>query len=193
MKQRSMCRRGSAAILAASMFGWTPMAEAAAPRTTAPASTAATAETRSIPPAEAEICRKFGKRYTYWSARRTVSYRPGRMCIGYVGYRLVWQADGNLVLYRGSTVDWASHTIGRGATRLDFQWDGNVVIYSGRTPLWSTGTSSRTRPATTTFLASVGTVRGKAVAYVRMNPRKTGKYPIPLTGRHLWGSDIGRG
>ena len=44
-------------------------------------------------------------------------------------YRLVFQTDGNLVLYEGSTARWASHTHGRGAYAT-MQSDGNVVVYN---------------------------------------------------------------
>jgi cytochrome c peroxidase len=57
-------------------------------------------------------------------------------------YRLTFQSDGNLVLYRnGGGSVWASRTAGVGADQVRFQSDGNVVIRtsSGRS-LWSTGT-----------------------------------------------------
>lgn len=68
--------------------------------------------------------------------------------------KLIWQADGNLVLYTlGDSVLWASNTSGRGR-RLSFQADGNLVIYSGATslmtgqpiPVWATGTNGVTGP-----------------------------------------------
>jgi hypothetical protein len=65
--------------------------------------------------------------------------------------KLVFQADGNLVLYRGGGTDWdtlwASGTAGRGATKLAFQTDGNLVIYTSRAgkdaPLWASNTAGR--------------------------------------------------
>ncbi len=60
--------------------------------------------------------------------------------------RLVWQADGNLVLYTASGVaTWASNTSGAGKA-LSFQPDGNLVVYrvtgsdSAADALWSSGT-----------------------------------------------------
>lgn len=54
---------------------------------------------------------------------------------------LVWQSDGNLVLYRGSTARWRSNTNGQGA-KLVFQNDGNLVIYdTANQPLWATATA----------------------------------------------------
>lgn len=60
--------------------------------------------------------------------------------------RLVWQADGNLVLYTATGAPvWASNTNGRGKA-LAFQFDGNLVVYrvdGTITPadaLWSSGT-----------------------------------------------------
>jgi large repetitive protein len=56
--------------------------------------------------------------------------------------RLVFQADGNLVVYRDDTgaAVWASNTSGYPAATLSFQTDGNLVIYNGSTVLWASGT-----------------------------------------------------
>ncbi len=54
--------------------------------------------------------------------------------------RLVFQGDGNLVLYRGGSPLWASGKK-EGATRVCFQMDGNLVIYNTGTALWSTQTN----------------------------------------------------
>ncbi|HEY2697991.1 MAG TPA: hypothetical protein VGJ45_21205 [Pseudonocardiaceae bacterium] len=55
----------------------------------------------------------------------------------------VWQRDGNLVVYRGSTATWASGTSGvcGGQCSLWVQDDGNVVIYKGNSAVWATNTS----------------------------------------------------
>lgn len=60
---------------------------------------------------------------------------------------LVWQHDGNLVLYTTSgQAVWSTHTFDRGK-RLDFQADGNLVIYdASNTAIWSTGTWRNTSP-----------------------------------------------
>jgi hypothetical protein len=68
---------------------------------------------------------------------------PIMSCNGAV--KLVFQDDGNLVLYR--TADnvsiWSSATAGKGGTSARMQIDGNLVVYnSARTPLWSSGTQS---------------------------------------------------
>ncbi len=57
-----------------------------------------------------------------------------------LGYRLVLQGDGNLVLYEGDTALWASST--SDATRFAVQDDGNLVLYnSAGTAVWSSETS----------------------------------------------------
>lgn len=59
-------------------------------------------------------------------------------------YSLVFQNDGNLVLYRGSnSPKWASNTENRG-DRAEFQTDGNLVVYdySGN-PIFDTKTNNK--------------------------------------------------
>jgi hypothetical protein len=57
-------------------------------------------------------------------------------------YRLVFQSDGNLVLYRGTQPRWASDTSNSGRTLL-MQHDGNLVIYNANGgPIWSSETSN---------------------------------------------------
>jgi hypothetical protein len=57
---------------------------------------------------------------------------------------LAMQADGNLVMYQGSTPLWYTATGGQncGANQCQavFQSDGNFVVYNGSTALWNTGT-----------------------------------------------------
>jgi hypothetical protein len=59
------------------------------------------------------------------------------------GYKLLFQSDGNLVMYKGSSpyTAWQSHTYAENAAFAVMQTDGNFVIrnYQGQ-PLWSTGT-----------------------------------------------------
>ncbi len=60
--------------------------------------------------------------------------------------QLVFQADGNLVLYSnagaGTEAVWATGTNGRGSSRLDFQGDGNLVIYAGNgKAIWASNTN----------------------------------------------------
>ncbi|NBK29483.1 hypothetical protein IPC245_11650 [Pseudomonas aeruginosa] len=57
-------------------------------------------------------------------------------------YRLVFQDDGNLVIYRINplAVVWATYTMG--ADKAVVQEDGNFVIYKGTAVLWHTHTAS---------------------------------------------------
>lgn len=58
--------------------------------------------------------------------------------------RLVFQTDGNLVLYKTSGEPlWASNTVGKGANQVAFQDDGNFVLYAanGR-PVWASSSNS---------------------------------------------------
>jgi len=59
-------------------------------------------------------------------------------------YALVYQVDGNLVLYGpDSKVVWTSNTIGQPAGRLIMQSDGNLVIYGPNDEfVWSSGTTA---------------------------------------------------
>lgn len=55
-------------------------------------------------------------------------------------YRLMLQADGNLVLYAGPNEPvWATSLFGPGM-RLDMQYDGNLVLYQNNQPIWATHT-----------------------------------------------------
>ena len=61
------------------------------------------------------------------------------------GYALIFQHDGNLVLYApGSRAIWASYAMS--ATRLVMQTDGNLVLYNAANQaVWSSGTSGHGR------------------------------------------------
>ncbi len=67
--------------------------------------------------------------------------------------RLVWQKDGNLVLYTtGGAPVWASNTDGKGK-RLVFQSDNNLVIYGtalsgSEVPVWASSTNGGQGPHT---------------------------------------------
>lgn len=59
-------------------------------------------------------------------------------------YRLVYQTDGNLVLYDDvdRTIPWASGTGGTSAGQAIMQTDGNFVIYDAQVAgVWATGTA----------------------------------------------------
>lgn len=58
-------------------------------------------------------------------------------------YKLTYQTDGNLVLYKGGNAPlWASGTSGKGVGRTVMQSDGNLVIYNASNQaLWASGTS----------------------------------------------------
>ncbi len=106
--------------------------------------------------------------------------------------RLIWQSDGNLVLYQGRTALFASNTANRGADSLNFQPDGNVVIYRRGRPLWDTRTSALGRPSSTKYLMAIRRVNGRGQAYLSLNPARRGKYPVEGTGRVMWRSDLPR-
>jgi hypothetical protein len=58
-------------------------------------------------------------------------------------FSLLFQPDGNLVLYRSDGVPlWASNTSGIAPGQAIMQTDGNFVVYdSDGTPWWASGTS----------------------------------------------------
>lgn len=57
-------------------------------------------------------------------------------------WSLMWQTDGNLVLYQAGVAKWASNTQNR-ASDLYFQSDGNLVIYqTGVGPVWASSTAN---------------------------------------------------
>lgn len=58
-------------------------------------------------------------------------------------YRLLYQTDGNLVLYddAGGTTPWTAGTAGTGAGQAVMQGDGNFVVYDAQgSAVWFTGT-----------------------------------------------------
>lgn len=58
-------------------------------------------------------------------------------------YKLIYQTDGNLVLYKvaGNVALWSSRTNGQPAGRCEMQADGNLVIYkTNGQAIWSSGT-----------------------------------------------------
>jgi len=70
-------------------------------------------------------------------------YSGGSIQSGNGRFTLVYQGDGNLVLYRSDGRPlWASQTAGRSAGRTVMQLDGNLVVYDGGgTPIWASGTN----------------------------------------------------
>ncbi|MDP9912417.1 YD repeat-containing protein [Variovorax boronicumulans] len=62
-------------------------------------------------------------------------------------YQLVFQDDGNLVIYdrqQNRLPVWSSETSGSGGDRFIFQTDGNLVIYAGSQPIWNSNTFDQT-------------------------------------------------
>ena len=59
-------------------------------------------------------------------------------------YKLIFQGDGNLVLYSPNRATWASRTVGAGGDRVVLQSDGNLVMYTAAgKPVWHTRTNGR--------------------------------------------------
>lgn len=76
------------------------------------------------------------------------SYAAGATLLSNELVSLVFQGDGNLVLYKqtggGATPLWASNTVGRGGSKVTFQGDGNLVMYtSGGAPVWASNTNGQ--------------------------------------------------
>ena len=56
-------------------------------------------------------------------------------------YQLLFQRDGNLVLYRKGRPLWSTGTADRDVRECLMQPDGNLVLYArGRTPVWASNT-----------------------------------------------------
>ncbi|MBP0715989.1 S8 family serine peptidase [Burkholderia sola] len=82
------------------------------------------------------------------TGENAVIFGPGTQltvgqCYAVGAFCLVFQADGNLVLYKNrANAVWNSGTYGRGAVRAILQPDGNLVIYnSSGVALWATHTA----------------------------------------------------
>lgn len=61
-------------------------------------------------------------------------------------FKLVFQTDGNMVVYQNPTnaVVWSANTFNSGAVRAAMQKDGNFVLYtSSNSPVWSSGSTLR--------------------------------------------------
>jgi hypothetical protein len=59
--------------------------------------------------------------------------------------RLSIQRDGNVVLYNGNQAVWATNTDRSPGAFLALQCDGNLVVYDGRRAIWATNTRSKTQ------------------------------------------------
>ncbi|MEV1174064.1 hypothetical protein [Nonomuraea sp. NPDC049784] len=68
---------------------------------------------------------------------------PGQSLISEGGrFKLIQQAQGNLVFYQGTKALWTSPTAGKPGARATMQKEGNLVIYGAdNKPLWSTPTA----------------------------------------------------
>jgi hypothetical protein len=89
------------------------------------------------------------------------------------GHSLVFQADGNLVLYNTRTMAalWSSATGQSAANSAVFQSDGNLVVYRNGTPLWNSNTGGRTGAT--------------------LSLQDDGNLVISLQGQRLWSSMTG--
>lgn len=122
-------------------------------------------------------------------------------------YRLVMQADGNLVLYRkrDMTVMWYAHTYGHPNSTLEMQGaDGNLVVYSeARVPLWNTHTGGHPgtvlqvedtgrivlyAPGHVAIWASDGSVHGGYVIHDRENIAEVKAVANQMAADIGWGS-----
>lgn len=92
------------------------------------------------PPSVLNICNAFGGNARAWSQGDPVSMEFWmRSANGRDS--LMFQPDGNFVLYRDNKSVWNSHTANTGGNwYLSAQTDCNIVIYNGGHALWNTGT-----------------------------------------------------
>jgi hypothetical protein len=116
------------------------------------------------------------------------TFEPGKFCMLSTDrkYRVVFQFDGNLVVYNANgAASWSSKTYSQGATAFSFQSDGNLVIYRNTTALWSSRTSGQWFNATTSTLRITMQNDGNFVEY---------KSPMFSTDNQtaLWSSKYGR-
>ncbi len=66
------------------------------------------------------------------------SFFQGESLVASNGYRLIFQGDGNLVLYKDKKPLWHTKTYNKGAHRVVLQGDGNLVVYTASNkPLWA--------------------------------------------------------
>ncbi len=73
-----------------------------------------------------------------------LNFNRGQQWVTSTNYKLIFQGDGNLVLYnpQGKPI-WATGTDNTGADIFAVQADGNVVLYNHGKPVWATNTSGR--------------------------------------------------
>lgn len=74
-------------------------------------------------------------------------------------YQLIYQADGNLVVYKAETQEpiWASKTQGNRAWRTYMQDDGNFVVYTDHAkPVWQSGVYGSQYKGSKLFLEDTG-------------------------------------
>lgn len=82
-----------------------------------------------------------------WNTNGNLTWNPGETVLQSNNglYTLVFQTDGNLVLYRyADEVVWASGTDNKGAEGFRFQTDGNLVIYGKNNSLvWASNSHNK--------------------------------------------------
>ncbi|MFE8595380.1 hypothetical protein [Archangium violaceum] len=112
------------------------------------------------------------------SAAPDTRWAPGSTVLANEVARLVFEADGNLVLYRIDGANWgriwASNSGGKGGNTLLFQNDGNLVIYAPQGPIWATGSNT----------PNLGIMKLQADSNFVL---------YESTGRAKWASNTGRG
>jgi len=120
---------------------------------------------------------------------------------GHGPYKLINQADGNLVLYDKEKALWATATNGKneGATTLVMQQDGNLVLYDSKTAIWASASNhevkatkyhGKDRVALNERLvegASITSSNGQFVTVVQAD----GNFVLYHGSKALWASNTG--
>jgi len=107
-------------------------------------------------------------------------------------YTLIFQSDGNLVVYRGTNYIsqnqvWSTKTNGKGAQYAVLQNDGNFVIYKNlgdpNSALWTSNTAGTPRPGYTPTAAIMSDGRFTVNGYggVFLSPLDPRAPPAPCT------------
>ncbi len=111
----------------------------------------------------------------YKASEEKICYSPN------MEFKLVFQQDGNLVLYKDNNgaVYWSSGTYGHPEATLAIQSDGNVVIYDNGNPIWEIGVHDLNKPV---FM--VADSSGYVVVYVHNDFK--GSYDLVWSSAELF-------